>query len=185
MHRGTRRCDGPYRRSVPWHSATPDRSVWFPHDPTAGLRSSREQSVFFCRHTAHAVWSSGRLSFFRYGAEQPLFCQAAGSPVSLKTRGVNHGLSGSAPRYQAAEYAIKDAHPRPTEEAVAEGLVRSIDLRGVPPSHAVFDNVDYSADDTAVIDATPEKIQSHGCHRCLPARRHVGAGHAPQASTFH
>ena len=34
-------------------------------------------------------------------------------------------------------------------------LVRSIDRRRVPPSQAILDDVDYSADDTAVIDTRP------------------------------
>lgn len=54
--------------------------------------------------------------------------------------------------YQAAEYLIKDAFQRPTDETVIEGLVRSINFGRVPPSQAIADDVDNSADDTAVID---------------------------------
>ena len=57
--------------------------------------------------------------------------------------------------YQAAEYLIKDAFQRPTDETVIEGLVRSINFGRVPPSQAIADDVDNSADDTAVVDTGP------------------------------
>jgi hypothetical protein len=68
-------------------------------------------------------------------------------------RSVNHDGVGLCPAsYQAAEYSIKDAHSRPTDEAIVEGLVRSINFRRVPPSQAVSDDMYYSADYSPVID---------------------------------
>ena len=70
--------------------------------------------------------------------------------------GVNHdGVRFRPARYQGAEYSIKYTHSRPTDEAIVEGLVRSINFRRVPPSQAVADDVDNPADDKAVIDTRP------------------------------
>jgi hypothetical protein len=71
-------------------------------------------------------------------------------------RGVNHdGVRFWLARNQAAEYSIKDAHSRPSDEAVIKSLVRSIDIRCITPSQAIANDVNDSADNTAVIDARP------------------------------
>jgi hypothetical protein len=67
--------------------------------------------------------------------------------------GVDHDdVCFSSASSQTAENAIKHSHPRPTDKAIVEGLVRSIDFRRIPPSQTVSYDVYYPADNTAVID---------------------------------
>ena len=76
--------------------------------------------------------------------------------MRLHRRGVDQHLRRwAAGRGQSIEDVDPDALGRPSDEAVVEGLVRSIDVRRVPPSQAISDNVDNSTDDTAVIDTRP------------------------------
>jgi hypothetical protein len=53
---------------------------------------------------------------------------------------------------QVREDTGKHTHAGPTREPVVQGLVRPIDLRSIPPSQAVADHMDNSADNAPIVN---------------------------------
>lgn len=122
------------------------------YDRRVGLHSSTAPRAFLGCRTVHEVSSSSRPWFDQCGAEQPLCCQTASSPVSFQVSGVDHdNVWFIGATRQAAKDAIKNALSRPTDKSIVKGLVRPINFRSVSPSQAISDDVDDSAYDTPII----------------------------------
>ena len=54
---------------------------------------------------------------------------------------------------QVCKDAVEDAHAGPANEPVIQRLVRTVDFRSIPPSQAVSDRMDYTADHAPIIYA--------------------------------
>lgn len=67
--------------------------------------------------------------------------------------GVDHQLLGTATlRGQFGQNTVEDAQPAPSDEAIVDGLVRTITGRSIPPAQPIADHEQDAAQHPPVVD---------------------------------